>query len=272
KKSVTIKTQTKTMYAGGVAGYAAADIESCSNEGAIVLDGEKDLHPTTINSEQAYFGGVVGYPIKGITLTSVQNKGSVTMQNIFTTNGALSYIGGVNGSYQGTIAMTDCANSGTVTNNATTPVCIGGISGAFNGVMTNTQNTGLVVNASDFTSPTAGKESEVAGIAGYANATFTNVENSAEVASAAEGSFVSGFVGGFGAASDPITWTGTVNCAVSGAATTKASVLGRFRSEGTTVINLGADGAPFAIKGGAASLPVCGLANGNSVNEVNVTH
>ena len=33
-----------------------------------------------------------------------------------------------------------------------------------------------------------------------------------------------------------------------------------------------ADGAPFAIKGGAASLPVCGLANGNSVNEVNVSH
>ncbi len=63
-----------------------------------------------------------------------------------------------------------------------------------------------------------------------------------------------------------------MNCDVTGAATTKASALGRFRSEGTTVINLGADGAPFAIKGGAASLPVCGLANGNSVNEVNVTH
>lgn len=272
KKSVTIKTQTKTMYAGGVAGYAAADMESCSNEGSVVLDGDKDNHPTSIGSEQAYFGGVVGYPIKGITMTSCLNKGAVTMQNIFTTNGALSYIGGVNGSYQGTIAMTDCENSGVVTNNALTPVCVGGISGAFNGTMANTKNSGKVVNAVDFTSSTAGKESEVGGIAGYANATFTNVENSAEVASAAEGSFASGFVGGFGAATDPITWTGTVNCDVTGAATTKASALGRFRSEGTTVINLGADGAPFAIKGGAASLPVCGLANGNSVNEVNVTH
>ena len=168
--------------------------------------------------------------------------------------------------------MTDCENSGVVTNNALTPVCVGGISGAFNGTMANTKNSGKVVNAVDFTSSTAGKESEVGGIAGYANATFTNVENSAEVASAAEGSFASGFVGGFGAATDPITWTGTVNCDVTGAATTKASALGRFRSEGTTVINLGADGAPFAIKGGAASLPVCGLANGNSVNEVNVSH
>ena len=133
KKSVTIKTQTKTMYAGGVAGYAAADMESCSNEGSVVLDGDKDNHPTSIGSEQAYFGGVVGYPIKGITMTSCLNKGAVTMQNIFTTNGALSYIGGVNGSYQGTIAMTDCENSGVVTNNALTPVCVGGISGAFNG-------------------------------------------------------------------------------------------------------------------------------------------
>lgn len=168
--------------------------------------------------------------------------------------------------------MENCSNSGAVTADIEDPLCIGGIAASFNGTMKDTKNTGKVTNASTYTSSTAGKESEVGGIAGYANATFTNVENSAEVASAAEGSFASGFVGGFGAATDPITWTGTVNCDVTGAATTKASALGRFRSEGTTVINLGADGAPFAIKGGAASLPVCGLANGNSVNEVNVTH
>ena len=276
KKSVTIKTQTKTMYVGGVAGYAAADMESCSNEGSVVLDGDKDNHPTSIGSEQAYFGGVVGYPIKGITMTSCLNKGAVTMQNIFTTNGGLSYIGGVNGSYQGTIAMTDCENSGVVTNNALTPVCLGGISGAFNGVMTNGKSTGKVVNAVDFTSSSEGKESEVGGISGYVNATFVNCESRSIISNAATGAYVGGFVGGgFAAATNEVTWTAINKSEIKGVGV-KASVMGRFRkgdkNSGSATVNLGvSEGDAFIIGCLLADLPICALYYyDHKINEINV--
>ena len=270
--NVSVKSNTRWIMAGGLAGFATANFTDCSSKGNLSVDADKDNHPSGVAKQQDYVGGLFGIIAKGTTVKNCQNSGNVSLVNVFTTPGTLSYLGGLMGSYSGAVTMENCSNSGAVTADIEDPLCIGGIAASFNGTMKDTKNTGKVTNASTYTSSTAGKESEVGGIAGYANATFTNVENSAEVASAAEGSFASGFVGGFGAATDPFTWTGTVNCDVTGAATTKASALGRFRNEGTTVINLGADGAPFAIKGGAASLPACGLANGNSVNEVNVTH
>lgn len=270
--NVSVKSNTRWIMAGGLAGFATANFTDCSSKGDLSVDADKDSHPTAVAKQQDYIGGLFGIIAKGTTVKNCSNSGNISLVNVYTTPGTLSYIGGIMGSYSGAVTMESCSNSGTVTANVEDPICVGGIAASFNGTMKDTKNTGKVVNASTYTSSTAGKESEVAGIAGYANATFTNVENTAEVSSAAEGSFVSGFVGGFGAASDPFTWTGTVNCDVTGAATTKASAVGRFRNEGTTVINLGAEGAPFAIKGGAASLPVCGQANGNTVNEVNVTH
>ena len=270
KKSVTITTQTKTMYAGGVVGYLAADAEGVINNGAVILDGKQETHPTGIASEQAYLGGVAGYVIKNVTLTNCQNTGAVTLQNLYTTPGALSYVGGINGSYQGGITMEGCENSGVITNKAEAPLCLGGISGAFNGTMSNTKNSGKVSNASSYLSPNAGKEPEVGGIAGYSNANYTGCQNTGDIDNAAAG-FSGGFIGGNGDDANGFNWTNDlVNCSISGASTAGA-VLGRFRNaDKGNNLNLGGEGTPFTIQGAAASLPLCGDPNGSNIIEVNV--
>ena len=135
--------------------------------------------------------------------------------------------------------------------------------------MNGTKNSGKVTNASSYLSPNAGKEPEVGGIAGYSNANYTGCENTGDIENGV--GFTGGLIGGSGDDTNGFNWTNDlVNCSISGAATAGA-VLGRFRNaDKGNVLNLGGDGAPFTIKGGAASLPVCGNPNGSTVNEVNV--
>lgn len=264
KKNVTFKTQTKTMNAGGVVGYLEGNIEDCTNTGSVTLDGCSADHPTSI-SAQAYFGGVFGMIAKGATVNNVKNSGAITMQNVFNTPSAYSYLGGVNGSYKGTITMTGAENSGTVTLKSDNPICMGGVSGAINGLITNCKNSGKVHFAttyiSDYTTATEDKLAEVGGLSGYANATFVNCSNTGDVVSDATGGFLSGLIGSFGQAD--ATWNGlAVKCNVTGGAY-RGSVLGRFRkpaAEGATyTITAEAD-----VQGAAASLPGCGFDNGNN--------
>ncbi len=265
--SISIKCGTRWIMAGGISGLSSGNMTNCSSKGDLSVDADKDNNSS--QKQQHYIGGITGIIAKGTTIKNCHNSGNLSLSNVFTTAGTLSYLGGLMGSYSGGITMEDCSNSGSVTANMEDPLVLGGIAAAFNGTMKNTKNSGKVVNASSYTSDTAGKESEIGGLIGYANANITDCENTGDVSSAAAGSFVGGFVGGFGA--DPRTWAGcTVNCNVEGASTSKAAVLGRFRNAGTNILTLGADGAPFTIKGGAAALPVCALDNGNSITEVNV--
>ena len=260
-----IGSSTATKYA---ANSNSIQIICRSAEGELAVDADKENHPSTVVS-QHYVGGVVGYVgKKGVTIEDCHNTKAVSMVNISTTPGTLSYLGGLMGSYVSSATMTSCSNSGSVTYNAENPICLGGIAGAFNGTMTGTSNSGTVTNASSYTSTTAGKEAEVGGLVGYANATLTNCENSGNVSNAAAGGFSGGFVGGLGDAN--LKWTDClVNCSVTGAST-GASVLGRFRNNGTKTLTLGAEGAPFTIMGAAASLPEVGELNGNSVELANV--
>ena len=165
-KPVTIKTQTKMTNASALVGYLAADMEGGVNKAAVVFDGlsEEGNYP---NSEQVYFGGIVGYITKTSKLIRCENHGDVTFQNILTTPGTLSYVGGINGQYTGGFTMTECVNDGTVTSTANNPVCLGGLSGSFNGMMTDCTNAGKVHYASTYVSGTAGKEPEIGGLAGY---------------------------------------------------------------------------------------------------------
>lgn len=264
---ISVKSGTRWIMAGGIAGIATGNVVNCTSKGNLSVDADSANNSSA--KQQHYIGGLVGIIAKGATISNSHNSGNISLTNVFTTPGTLSYLGGLMGSYSGAVTMEDCSNSGTVTCDMEDPLCLGGIAAAFNGVMKNTKNSGKVVNASTYTSDTAGKESEIGGLVGYANAEFIGCENTGDVSSAASGSFVSGFVGGFGAADK--TWAGcTVNCAVEGAATAKASVLGRFRNAGTNIVTLGAEGAPFTIKGGATANPICALDNGNTVSETNV--
>jgi uncharacterized protein (TIGR02145 family) len=170
----------------------------------------------------------------------------VSLKNIFTTPSTLSYLGGLIGSYSGGITMSNCSNSGAVTYDAQNPICLGGIAGAFNGVMTDTSNSGAVDNRSSYTA--SGKEAEVGGLAGYANAEFNGCSNTGAVSSASPDGATGGFVGGFGEAEK--TWSDCLSDGpVSGP--NAGSVFGWFRKDTEHTITLGAAGAPFTVSANA---------------------
>jgi hypothetical protein len=262
---ISIVSQPKWILAGGVAGVATGNITSCSNNGILDVDSDKNNH-TADATQQHFVGGIAGYIWKGNTINDCHNTKAISLYNVVTTVGSLSYLGGLVGSYNGSNTMTDCSNSGDITFTADNPICIGGIAGGFNGTMKTTSNSGKVENVNNYTS--AGKESEIGGLIGYVNAVITDCENTGIVVNAAEDGFAGGLCGGAGATAR--TWSGcTVSGAVSGAAT-KGSVLGRFRNSGTTAITLGTADKPVTISGTASSLPLCGKLNGNTITETNV--
>ena len=266
-KPVTIKTQTKMTNASALVGYLAADMEGGVNKAAVVFDGlsEEGNYP---NSEQVYFGGIVGYITKTSKLIRCENHGDVTFQNILTTPGTLSYVGGINGQYTGGFEMIECVNDGTVTSTASNPVCLGGLSGAFNGMMTNCTNSGKVNYASTYVSGTAGKEPEIGGLAGYINASMAGCQSKGEIVAGA--GFAGGLAGGCGQDANGLLWKGTtVSCSISGDAL-KSAVVGRWRDEGTTVLSLGAEGEPVTISSQLAAFPLCAELKGNAIAEVNV--
>ena len=266
-KPITIKTQTKMTNASALVGYLAADMEGGVNKAAVVFDGlsEEGNYP---NSEQVYFGGIVGYITKTSKLIRCENHGNVTFQNILTTPGVLSYVGGINGQYTGGFEMTECVNDGTITSTANNPVCLGGLSGSFNGMMTDCTNAGKVHYATSYASETAGKEPEIGGLAGYINASMTGCQSKGEIIAGA--GFAGGLAGGCGQDANGLLWKGTtVSCAISGDAL-KSAVVGRWRDEGTTVLSLGAEGEPVTISSQLAAFPLCAALKGNAIAEGNV--
>lgn len=271
KKAVTIKSQTKTMNAGGVCGYLEANMENCSNSAPIVLDGVSADNPK-VATTQAYFGGVYGMVTTGSTINNVKNTGNVTFKDAITCDGVLSYVGGIAGSYKGGYVLSNAENTGAVTVESASPICLGGLCGAFNGEMSNSKNSGKVAYTNSYISPTDGKQAEVGGLIGYANAYLTSCENTGTVTCTPEGGFAGGLIGSHGANTNVpvVVHKGCiVNCNVEGAAT-KGSVLGKFRyvpsdSFKLTSVAFGTDDAPFTISGGAAALPVVGDAKGHNV-------
>ena len=271
KAKVTIKTQTKTMNAGGVCGFLEANMDNCSNSAAIVLDGCSADNPQ-VATAQAYFGGIFGIVTKGSTVNNVKNSGDVTYTNALTCDGVLSYVGGIGGSYKGGFFLTKAENSGVVTCSSNSPICLGGLCGAYNGEMTDCKNSGKVVMASSYLSPTDGKQAEVGGLIGYANAYLTNCENTGDVTCTPDGGYAGGLIGSHGANTNypVIEHKGCkVNCNIDGAGI-KGSVLGKFRYApksdfAQTAVAFGTEEAPFTISGGAAANPVVGQPFGHIV-------
>ena len=266
---ITIQTQTKSAYVSGCVGYLAGNLENGVNNASVVVDGLKDEVPATnTNYEQFWFGGVVGYIIKGGALVGCENHGDLTLQNVFTTPTALSYMGGVNGAYSGGFSMSDCFNEGAILDKADNPICLGGVSGSYNGHMIRCYNAGTVTYESTYVSTEAGKEPEVGGLAGYINADMTGCESAGDVTAAA--GFAGGIAGGCGQDTNGLIWKATdVNCNVTSAGSASA-VLARFRDSGTTVLTLGAEGEPIRVTDALDALPICAELKGNAIAEVNV--
>ena len=266
---ITIQTQTKSAYVSGCVGYLAGNLEHGVNNAAVVVDGLKDEVPSATNSEQFWFGGVVGYIIKGSELANCENHGDLTLQNVYTTPTLLSYMGGVNGAYSGGFTITDSFNDGAILDKAENPICLGGVSGSFNGQMTGCYNAGTVTYEPTYVSGEAGKEPEVGGIAGYVNGSMTDVASKGAVV--ANAGFAGGIAGGAGQdLTNGLLWKATdVDCSVTSAGTA-AAVLARFREEGTTVLTLGAENEPVRVTDVLDALPLCAELKGNSIAEVNV--
>ena len=271
KKPVYIKTQCKTMNAGGVCGYLEANMDDCSNSGAITLDGVSADNPN-VATTQAYFGGIFGMVTKGSTVNNVKNSGAVLFKDAITCDGVLSYVGGIGGSYKGSFILSNAENSATVTSESASPICLGGLCGAYNGQISNSKNSGKVAYKNSYISPTDGKAAEVGGLVGYANAYFDNCENTGDVTCAPAGGFAGGLIGSHGSnVNEPvIEHKGCkVNCKVDGDAV-KGSVLGKFRYApksdfAQTAVAFGTEDSPFTISGGAAELPVVGQPFGHIV-------
>ena len=270
-KSLTVKSNTKTCFVGGISGYAVAGAENCVNNGAITMDGDVANAPVSISgfTQQEYVGGVIGtVNLASCTFKDCKNTAPVTIVDVLDSPSVYSYAAGILGSHkQSYQVMTGCVNSGDITNNANTAITLGGLCGGINGTVTDCKNSGKVIaNKGDV----SGKPAEIGGMIGYLNGTLTGCENTGDVVNAVAGAACSGFVGAIDSISP--TWAGnTVNCSVTGEASLGA-VLGRFRTDNhSDVLTLGAEGAPFTLKGGVASMPLCAFAlTGNSIAEVNV--
>ena len=244
KADILIKTNTKFIIGGALAGLTDANVTNCTNTGNLLVDADKDNN--AINSQQHFVGGLIGYAVKQTVIKDCQNSGNTTLQNVVTYATAFNYLGGINGGYSGSqLTMQNCTNSGTVTANFDGPLCLGGLSGGFNGLMKECTNNGDVINTSSYTS--SGKESEVGGLIGYANANIDSCINTGSVSSACSNGAVGGFVGGFGEAEK--TFTGVSDGPVSGAFA--GSILGWFRKDTEHTITLGTDSAPFTVTANA---------------------
>ncbi len=261
--TLTFNVGHKIDYVGGVIGLDASEtISGCTNEGAVTYSGraaEIGANTTNLFSYQIYFGGIVGYVYAGVTVSDCHNKAEVCFKEVITT-AALSYIGGINGSYSGTFYMNDCSNTATVKSESNSVMCIGGVSGAFNGVMTACKNEGPVQapNASNAT----GKETELGGVAGYVNGSLVNCISKGAITTGPAGTYCGGLIGGFGDANQQMDGC-TVDCTVSGAATIGA-ILGRYRSP-TAVRTLYYKNMTFGTDW--ASLPMIGYPNGCTAAE-----
>ena len=239
---------------GGVVGAPYKDITSCSNAGKLTFDakaGETGRDLTGYSAYQNYIGGIVGMPMVTIKIKGCYNTGAIEFKNGWA-GGVLNYVGGINGSYNKSQTMEDCHNYGpiTVTSSEGVCLCVGGVSGAFNGVMTGCSSESDISVTTG--TPAAGKEHEVGGLVGYTNADIYNCEVSGTLVNNVAGTYSGALLGGFGEANKQVDGC-TINVAVSGAATA-GSILGQFRNDSVYTLYY----SNTVISPACSALPLCG--------------
>ena len=258
----------KIARVGGVIGWSyAATVSDCTNAGALTFDCNSAAlgsNGTNYFSYQDYVAGVIGASLVAAQITNCENSGTVTYKG-GVTQAVLNYIGGILATYAGAQTMTGCKNSGKVVVNSAEAMCVGGLCGAFNGVMTGCELTGdvEVKNCIGIT----GKEPEIGTLVGYSNADFYDCTATNNVSIEAAGtSFYGGVTGGFG--KDVVKQVSgcTINTTLNTTGSvTSAKLLGRYRNNPSTGTIIYYKDMTFG--GNIGSLGLLGLANGGTVEE-----
>lgn len=265
-----LNSSANANYLGGVIGYAMTKtLKNCYNDAELTCDARnEELGTNTTNKlgMQYYLGGIAGYVFKGASIEACENRENsiITFKGCHNTK-SLSYVGGINGSYSGGINMSGSQNKGKILVDSKCAICIGGLSGGFNGTMTGNINSGQI-SIANILSP-SGKESEIGGLIGYANATLSGNTFSGTISSTASSIHVGGLAGGFDG--DKHVWSGDTVSGTITASGVKGSIIGKYRSGGKN-LTLGAEGAPETIKGELKSWNLCGDLNGSTITETNV--
>ena len=168
-------TVNADLLAGGIIGTAGGEIKDCTNTGAV-------SNACALPTEGKYLdiGGIVGYNNGSSPLTNCSNYG-----NVINTGNSAGYIcvGGISG--ENDAVMTECHNTGNISNSGCTandyPTCLGGVTGlTYSDNLTScSSSVGEVLNTSACTTVRTG------GVAGYINATeaviFDKCTNSSPV-------------------------------------------------------------------------------------------
>ena len=170
-------TNPYKTYVGGIAGFAAAELNGATSNAII----------TTANAagKELYVGGIAGRAEGKIS--SAKAEGNITAENKYT-----SYVGGIAGYQNRTV--TECFYSfGDVYASSEAKVYSGGISGYANSDITNsyTSYSYLVTDMSK-----SGTEAFLGGIAGYNNANISNTYSMSYIDGKADGENKTLHIGG----------------------------------------------------------------------------
>lgn len=142
--SVNTSSRDEHAYAGGVVGFAYANVVGCRNYGPVSV---------TANNGYAYAGGIVGYAEFGAVMKAI-NFGAVRAETLFADNNGYAYAGGIAGYLVSDFYLDKCFNYGSVLAtglSAYTRLYAGGVAGfiSHNNYVMNSLNAGEVRAVAD---------------------------------------------------------------------------------------------------------------------------
>ena len=253
--SFTVNSQTKKTYIGAVAG-AANDIIGAEFNGDLVYD-VKDI---VVTGHQCYVGGIIGYSYySGAVYDNLIASGNVTVRNFPKgTDDILHYVGGLLGGYKGSMTLSNSSAKVNVIADNPLPMRVGGLAGAFNGLVENCEYEGKISAAGAFHSTNSSSGyCAIGGVTGYLNGTLKDCRIKAEISGGAkENSLLGGLAGclGYNTTVDETYFRGgSVDCSFSTEGYA-GCVLGGF--------NEGVSGKKLNVEGVTLPTPVNGLYNG----------
>ena len=232
------------------------DIIGAEFNGDLVYD-VKDI---VVTGHQCYVGGIIGYSYySGAVYDNLIASGNVTVRNFPKgTDDILHYVGGLLGGYKGSMTLSNSSAKVNVIADNPLPMRVGGLAGAFNGLVENCEYEGKISAAGAFHSTNSDSGyCAIGGVTGYLNGMLKDCRIKAEISGGEkENSLLGGLAGclGYNTTVDEAYFRGgSVDCSFSTEGYA-GCVLGGF--------NKGVSGKKLNVEGVTLPTPVDGLYNG----------